>query len=153
MIKWITVFPRKPKTRYLTFLLDVETGDTMGFGTSTGMSLTYKIWVIAILGVPKIIVCGALWLYGASYVMLAASEEDAILNAVAVLFILSIDDLLFEAAVSGEVKKTVANMPKVPWHSAGEARALDYYCFICSQCNSIVFICLMTLAVWIINCT
>ncbi|CAE8692608.1 unnamed protein product [Polarella glacialis] len=65
----------------------------------------------ALLLIPKVVIFVLLLYCGAGYVLHANSNEDLVLNSVAMLFVVDIPDIVYAFTTTSDVKATIDNMP------------------------------------------
>lgn len=79
----------------------------------TGLSKLTKWISIAVLVLPKIAVEISLCIYGVPYIVYARSVEDVILNSLALLFVLDIDDVAYKLLTTTTTRHLMESLPPV----------------------------------------
>lgn len=78
-----------------------------------GISRPYKIFSMAFVVLPKLMICLLLGFAGGVYIARTDSVENMILNTLAVNFVVEIDEMLYEAFTSDTTKMMLENMKTV----------------------------------------
>lgn len=90
------------------------------------MTAQYKFFSMLIVGVPRLIIPAALTYVGAGYIMRSEDAETMILNTLAVLFIIDIDEFLFNTFTTTPMKHQLANMKEVEISISNTERFWSY---------------------------
>ena len=85
---------------------------------ATGLTKLQKIEFCVLVLLPKFILAGCLFFAGGKYVVGSETNEDLILNCVAMLFVLDIDELLYKAFTPAFCQQVIAQLP--PTESTNE---------------------------------
>jgi len=75
-----------------------------------GVTLHYRLWMFCV-ATFKITLEMVVFFFGSGYVALATTDEDLLLNAVALTFILQIDDAIFESTAQDFTMRLLNAMP------------------------------------------
>lgn len=110
MMWWVMYMKTTPRTERLQIVRDVENGTDE---IASGLSRWYKLFAYVFVVLPKFALGTLLWWYGASYVVMSDSNAELILNTVAVLFVLEIDDQMYIVTVPARVQKVFKALPPV----------------------------------------
>ena len=109
MLLWLSQVPAAPKAEYLQLTRDIESGEITGY--ASGLPWWYKVLAFLLAVAPKMALGGALWWYGSLFIARSPDVADLILNAVAVFFVLDIDDQLFKVAVPQKLRQAIERLP------------------------------------------
>jgi hypothetical protein len=113
MIIWVERQKWTSRTEYLQVLrADPEYSDPEKDTYASGMGFCYKFYCY-LLCLIKLGIGGTLWWFGSRFVFYSASNKDVVLNCVAILFVLDIDDALFKIAVPGHYQDLLKNLPTI----------------------------------------
>jgi hypothetical protein len=63
---------------------------------NSGITLTSRIIIYISTVIPQILLAGVVSHYGTKFIMIAESNEDAIMNCLAMIFILQVDELVYK---------------------------------------------------------
>lgn len=77
----------------------------------TGITTSQKLFFYVCLLLPKLLVVAALFSYGAPYVLHAPDNENLILNSVAMVFVVDIDDIVFGFTMTSDTKAMMDSIP------------------------------------------
>ena len=125
MLRWILGMATTPTTETLQVVRDPESHALTG--VASGLSRGYKLFATLAVVLPKLALGATLWWYGASYVAMSVDNAELILNTVAVLFVLEIDDQMYAVTVPENMRLVIAALPPVtPTADGGE----DDYCTV-----------------------
>eukprot|EP00929_Paragymnodinium_shiwhaense_P007449 TRINITY_DN11136_c0_g2_i1.p1 TRINITY_DN11136_c0_g2~~TRINITY_DN11136_c0_g2_i1.p1 ORF type:complete len:747 (+),score=81.00 TRINITY_DN11136_c0_g2_i1:67-2241(+) len=103
-----------------------------------GMSAYRKTFLVLFVIAPRFLVAITVLVVGALYVAMSTSNTEMLLNCVALVFILDIDDLLFKTLASNEMVRLINAMPVfesdgsesakgcIDWHKTQSARRLFF---------------------------
>mmetsp|Transcript_41523 Transcript_41523/g.79527 ORF Transcript_41523/g.79527 Transcript_41523/m.79527 type:complete len:522 (-) Transcript_41523:189-1754(-) len=90
-----------------------------------GIPLCWKLISIIVVLLPKIIIWKLTLQTGTTFLMNTAGSSDQILNAVALTFILSIDELICEILLSRSTKIMLAKCDSFPLHQVADHEQTD----------------------------
>jgi len=76
----------------------------------------YKLMVYIFVLVPKFAVSVLLLLYGSGFVVTTKENSDLILNALALGFILELDEMIYEYVMTANQKEFLSDLPKLKIH-------------------------------------
>eukprot|EP00929_Paragymnodinium_shiwhaense_P007447 TRINITY_DN11136_c0_g1_i1.p1 TRINITY_DN11136_c0_g1~~TRINITY_DN11136_c0_g1_i1.p1 ORF type:complete len:768 (+),score=120.12 TRINITY_DN11136_c0_g1_i1:101-2404(+) len=76
-----------------------------------GMTACRKLFLLLLVILPRFLIAVAILLVGSLYLATSASNAEMLLNCVALVFILDIDDLLFKTLASSERVRLLQAMP------------------------------------------
>lgn len=82
-----------------------------GYTRASGMSHMFKCLVYIVVLSPKLTVALTLWYYGGGFLNLSENSTSLILNTVALLFILQVDDIIYQGAVSAHLRAKFESLP------------------------------------------
>lgn len=85
--------------------VEVENGDD-GLVTKA-LSRSTKIWIVCMVLIPKCLIAMILWFLGARWLASTTSFQDLMLNAIALSFIMELDELVYLVAIPIEVIELV----------------------------------------------
>lgn len=111
MYWWVMYMKTTPNTEQMQVLYDVESGEPTEI--ASGLSKWFKWFVYLCIILPKFAIGVLLWWYGASYVAMSENNSELILNTVAVLFVLEIDDQLYKVTVPSAIRAVFEALPPV----------------------------------------
>jgi hypothetical protein len=133
MFWWLVLLPTTETTEVLQLLHDPESGEPVGY--ASGVSKWYKRTATLCVVLPKLAIGAALWWYGSTYVARSADDDELILNTVAVLFVLEIDDQLAKVAIPQRFAQLLAQLPPIALSDPtdGEADGFAAYCVVMKQ--------------------
>ena len=127
--------------------IEYENDDETPKQIVSGFTKCYKANITFWIVLPKLAIGVALWWLGILFVMKSESNSDLVLNAVAVLFVLEIDDQLFTALVPSSFAKVFGDLPPVG-KMTDEDDLNDFTCScvsgFCGQWFNFAMIALMT---------
>lgn len=118
MLRWILGMATTPTTERLQVVRDPESHALTG--VVSGLSSGYKLFATLAVVLPKLALGATLWWYGASYVAMSVDNAELILNTVAVLFVLEIDDQMYAVTVPESMRRVIAALPPVAPTAGGE---------------------------------
>lgn len=90
------------------------------------MSPKYKALAFGLVGFPKLIIPVALTIVGGNYIMRSEDAETMILNTLAVLFIIDIDEFLFNTFTTTPMKHQLANMKEITVEVSNAQRFMGF---------------------------
>jgi len=112
---WLHRIPSSKKSETLRFQRFTSESTTFGpmaaHKAVSGISLARRAGLYFMLLLPKVVITLMLIHYGSAYVLLSETNEDLILNCVALCFIVDIDDIIYGFTTTQEVKTCLDNMP------------------------------------------
>lgn len=115
MLGWIRQIPvTRDNSETLRFKLVKRTcrgEDVDCWRPAFGMSHKYRMVTIGLLVIGRFALATALLIVGSAHILNSDSTEDQILNAVAVVFVLDLDDLLYRFCVPGIIRDKFEDMP------------------------------------------
>jgi hypothetical protein len=86
---------------------ETEEAGSEGSIVLQGASKTLKAVALILILLPKLMIAIVLWWIGARWLTSTTSFEDLIMNAVALAFITDLDEIVFEALVPKDAKRSV----------------------------------------------
>jgi len=107
MFCFIYVFPTSQKFEYLRF---TEEDEIVSFGS--GMTRCRKTSVFLFVLIPKFALAASLLVYGTGFVVVCESDQDLILNALALGFIFDIDEIFYEYLLTSQQQQVVESLPR-----------------------------------------
>jgi len=89
------------------------------------LELHWKVLVLVAVIVPKLLIFAFLYFYGSIWLMNVADHQELILNAVALVFVLELDEAVFAAVTTSDVQQQMDNLQ--PWnpHQSSSRRASE----------------------------
>lgn len=89
------------------------------------MELHWKVLVLIAVIVPKLLIFAFLYFYGSIWLMNVVDHQELILNAVALVFVLELDEAVFAAVTTSDVQQQMDNLQ--PWnpHQSSSGRASE----------------------------
>lgn len=90
------------------------------------MTLTYKMCAIALVAVPKLVIPIALTIVGGNYIMRSEDAETMVLNTLAVLFIIDIDEFLYNTFTTTPMKHQLASMKEIKVEVSNAQRFMGF---------------------------
>jgi hypothetical protein len=118
MFFWVILLPTTESTEIMQLLYDPETGEPVGY--ASGVSKWYKATTSLFVILPKLVIGLALWWYGSTFVARSVGNDELILNAVAVVFVLEIDDQLAKVTIPQRMAQLLAKLPPIPLYDPTE---------------------------------
>ena len=112
MGRWLWSFPTTEVTEPLQFLADPESLAPIGY--ASGVSKYFKFTLLFLVLLPKFLIGAALWWFGAMYIARSPDNDELILNTVAILFVLEIDDMLAKVAIPNGMSRLLDALPAIP---------------------------------------
>jgi len=112
-----------------------------------GMKLRFKIFSLCFIVIPKIVIICFLGRDGGRWLMHAQSNQDLILNCVALFFITDLDEIINKNLVSTFLTSIVEDMPDIETSSSGGNCSL-----YCGSIGSIIIITSMSTVAYTMNC-
>ena len=118
---------------------------------ASGVSRTFKLLYTLLLVLPKGTMDVAIWWTGSRFIAKSKSNAELILNCVAILFVLELDDQLYRVTVPATVQDMFSSLPPVGFiHPRTKNAFLQCAVIIRNQGShwfAIIWICAMTAAV------
>lgn len=96
MILYVISMPTARTWSPAWYKRNMATKEICRFSKGAGMTLWYKWVIFVVVLLPKMALAGAIWYYGSVFLLSTASVEDLLLNAVALTFVLEIDDYIYK---------------------------------------------------------
>jgi len=121
-LRWISRFPhasrrrclrmRKYKSPKLFFDYDSKSEYTTVNKPAVGITLPFRyfVWLLCLF---QIIIMAMLIYFGSSYILRASDDEALILNSVALVFIVEIDDLVYKFILTITEKNVFSGVPAI----------------------------------------
>jgi len=109
MLFWLAYFPRSDEWQELRYSL------TEPRKIVSGMLLWYKYLCVIFIVVPKMVIISYLAKDGGKWLMRAQSNQDLILNCVALFFITELDEIINKNLVPSAITSIVEEMPDIDW--------------------------------------
>eukprot|EP00929_Paragymnodinium_shiwhaense_P080873 TRINITY_DN4221_c0_g1_i1.p1 TRINITY_DN4221_c0_g1~~TRINITY_DN4221_c0_g1_i1.p1 ORF type:complete len:598 (+),score=92.95 TRINITY_DN4221_c0_g1_i1:115-1908(+) len=106
----VRIMPTTTVTTPIKFVFDHE-GYLHHDFSEGGMSVYRKVFLLIIVILPRFLIALAVMVVGSLYVAMSTSNTEMLLNCVALVFILDIDDLLFKTLASNEKVRILNSMP------------------------------------------
>merc|ERR1711939_1296663 len=94
---WIYRMKTTPRTEDIQLIWDSSSGEPIGY--ASGFSKFFKTMLVIFQVIPKLFFAATLWFYGAKFVNRSENDEEMILNVVAAIFVLEIDNQLYKVTV------------------------------------------------------
>ena len=76
-----------------------------------GLTKPLKWLGVVLVIIPRLVICTLLLLLGSAFILLASDKFSTIMKGMSSLFVLAIDDTVFNSFVQPSVKKAIENMP------------------------------------------
>lgn len=107
------VWTYRMRTTKITEILQLtwKVNEDKPFGYASGISRMYKVAVGILVLLPKAFIGITLWWYGAGFIANSPDDVELILNTVAVLFVLEVDDQLFIVTVPTILARRIELLP------------------------------------------
>lgn len=105
-------FNESDEWKYLQYEINPETEETR-FHKDHGMTLWYKRWVFGGIIIPRFCIALFLLAFGAGFVVNTDSAVDLILNALALEFILVIDEMMYAYFLTFQMQGIMEDLPKI----------------------------------------
>lgn len=112
MAVWTLRMPSAESSEILQLIVDSVSRKPTGY--ASGISRRYKALVIIGILLPKLAIGALLWWYGTDYISNSPDNGELILNTVAVVFVLEIDDQLFKVTVPARLADRLNDLPSLP---------------------------------------
>lgn len=121
-LRWISRFPHASRRRYLLmrryksprliFDYDSQSEYTTVNKPAVGITLPFRcfVWLLCLF---QIILMAMLIYCGSSYILRASDDETLILNSVALVFIVEIDDLVYQFILTITEKNVFSGVPAI----------------------------------------
>ena len=77
----------------------------------SGFTLSYKIFSYMFLLLPKLVIGLLISYYGNTFLLCSDSNQDIILNSMALKFVTENDEIVFETLVANNLKQLCSNLP------------------------------------------
>ena len=95
--------------------------------TLDDMTLGWKFVCILFAAIPRLLICLLLGFIGAIYIGRSESQEAMILNTLAVLFVLDIDDSIYNVFTSGSLKVHMDHIKPIVLHPSNNDRLIAFF--------------------------
>mmetsp|Transcript_57841 Transcript_57841/g.103475 ORF Transcript_57841/g.103475 Transcript_57841/m.103475 type:complete len:438 (+) Transcript_57841:69-1382(+) len=112
-IAW-NLIPTTEKSRTLLYVEDDE--DELEF-VDGGFSFTRKLGIMIFIIVPKLLIALAVLAYGSLFLAASTSNADVLLNALALIFIVEIDELIFSSFAPRKLAAVMEALPEFEYKS------------------------------------
>ena len=89
---YLALMPRAKEFVEITTVMEDAHGNAVRFKAGEGITTLHYWWAVCGVVLPKMAVAAALWWYGCGFLVLSGNTGELHLNAVALVFILDIDD-------------------------------------------------------------
>ena len=109
IIRWMY----KLKTEKLHKAIEVSETKSGDVHLTSGFTIPHQIFNIVVIIIPKFLIGLLLMIYGSAFIVLSGSNQDAFLNTLASVFIIEIDELLYNAYSSYVVKNAIKDLPPI----------------------------------------
>jgi hypothetical protein len=77
----------------------------------SGMTASYKMWCYIVLVLPKLVIGVLIAYFGNTFLLVSDSNQDVILNSMALGFVTQNDEIIFDVLVPKNLKEVSENMP------------------------------------------
>jgi hypothetical protein len=94
--------------------------------TLDDMTLGWKFCCIVFAAIPRFIICLLCGYIGAIYIGRSESKEAMLLNTLAVLFVLDIDESIYNVFTSGSLKVHMENVKPIVLHPTNNERLISF---------------------------
>jgi len=111
MLTWIKNFPNSKVYEPLELKEVVGDDGEPEMQFSSGMTPCYKWYCYLAILVPKFGIAAALLTYGTGFVVTTIYDSDLILNAIALGFVLDIDDMAYTYFMTYQMREVVQGLP------------------------------------------
>merc|ERR1712166_41864 len=91
-----------------------------------GIPYCVKVWLQLTIYIPKMLIVEALWFYGAGFLTLSKGMTEMILNAVALNFIITIDNYLYTGIVSKHMQNGMVHLNTRPLNYKIQTKAMHW---------------------------
>lgn len=117
---------------YYLFLLLLKTLSNDKRTIDASVTLYYKILVVVFVLLPKLYIGILFFLYGGRFLILSASDQELLLNVVALVFILEIDEFIFLMACSEETREVMVDLPglEVDRQKYGQHHGYNFFRYV-----------------------
>ena len=107
--------PKTNKTRWRAnvFTANKVTGEITGFKEGHGITDWFFAVICSTVVIPKLIVFFVLWEGGIRFLVGSEQNQDLILNATALIFVLEIDDQIYTSICPDDVKQQLDMWPEI----------------------------------------
>jgi len=112
MYLFIHNFPTVDTFQFLRYKQESDE-DSDGLELASGMTRKWKIFVTFFVIIPKLCVAFALLTYGTGFVVNTDDDGDLILNALALGFVLEIDEMSYEYFLTFQMQDVLDNLPAI----------------------------------------
>lgn len=86
------------------------------------ISFAFKCWCWVGIALPKLTIALLIGHFGGSYIMESSDRETMLLKTLSVVFVLEIDEILYEAFTSDYMKDSLVNMKAVEYEVGNQTR-------------------------------
>jgi hypothetical protein len=112
-----------------TFAKEGERVIEAGHVFATGITPCSRALVYACVLVPKVALALAIMVYASAYIVYAPTNEDLILNSVATVFVLDVDDYAYKYLVPSVFQAAVESFPTIMTRGEGGESKIDTFLY------------------------
>lgn len=113
MASFIWEFPRSKKFEKLLLKSSIDEDGEKQLEFSSGMTYSYKLYCYLCILFPKFVIATCLLTYGTGFVVTTDVNENLILNALALGFVLDIDNMAYEYFMTFQMREVIGELPPV----------------------------------------
>ena len=114
LISYFWMMPETPCWRRADFFsVNPYTDEVEGFKPGHGITSWFRNVILCGVILPKIAIALVLWYYGCAFLLQSPSSVDLILNATALVFVLEIDEVVYENVCSDYAKNQCDLWPEL----------------------------------------
>jgi len=126
MSSFVFNFPECAKFQKLELKQVEENGETE-LVFASGMTKMYKLYCFLCILFPKFVIACSLLTYGTGFVVTTDANENLILNALALGFVLEIDDMAYEYFMTFQMRAVVSQLPAIEISASMMMRINTHY--------------------------
>lgn len=113
MMQYFAALPRSSPWLGIDYFTVDSQGKADGFGKRQAVNTPF-VWAMNVLIIaPKVAVACGIWWTGTAFLLGAPSSEELLLNAVALVFVLEIDDYIYHGVVPEPLKAHIETFPPI----------------------------------------
>ena len=91
----------------------------------SGFTCLQKTLCILLIIAPKFAIAAALYWVGSAYVLTSETNEDVIMNSVAAVLVIEVDDMIYQAMAQKRTKQVIESCPPAVTKSSSHTACMD----------------------------
>lgn len=137
MFLFVYQFPKQKEDDHKYLQYKVVAGENQ---YNMGMSTCYKWFVYLFILFPKVCIASALLSYGTGFVVNTDEESDLILNALALGFVLDIDEMIYGYFLTFNMQNLIETLPPIQIDMAPDnGNSISKLCLVGNKLYGIIF--------------